>query len=82
MRRVLKVAYDLEFPLEMNIIHLIFHLSMLKKFMGEPNSIVLLEDVNIEENMTYEEVPVKILDRRVKRLRDKEVAFIKVLWKN
>ena len=32
--------------------------------------------------MTYEEVPVEILDRQVKRLRNKEIASVKVLWRN
>ncbi|CAN4101631.1 unnamed protein product [Withania somnifera] len=30
----------------------------------------------------YEEVPVAILDRQVKKLRNKEVASVKVLWRN
>ena len=36
----------------------------------------------IEENLTYEEVPIEILDRQVKRLRNKEIASVKVLWQN
>ncbi|CAN4115287.1 unnamed protein product [Withania somnifera] len=31
---------------------------------------------------SYEEVPVAILDRQVKKLRNKEVASVKVLWRN
>ncbi|CAN4123907.1 unnamed protein product [Withania somnifera] len=30
----------------------------------------------------YEEVPVAILDRQVKKLRNKEVVSVKVLWRN
>ena len=41
-----------------------------------------LQDVSIEENLTYEEVPVEILDRQVKRLRNKEITSVKVLWRN
>ncbi|WMV50375.1 hypothetical protein MTR67_043760 [Solanum verrucosum] len=36
----------------------------------------------IKENLAYEEVPVEILDRQVKRLRNKEVASVKVLLRN
>ncbi|CAN4076706.1 unnamed protein product [Withania somnifera] len=32
--------------------------------------------------LAYEEVPVVILDRQVKKLRNKEVASVKVLWRN
>ena len=28
----------------------------------------------------YEKVSVEILDRQVERLRNKEIAFVKVLW--
>ncbi|CAN4115826.1 unnamed protein product [Withania somnifera] len=32
--------------------------------------------------LSFEEVPVAILDRQVKKLRNKEVASVKVLWRN
>ena len=32
--------------------------------------------------MSYEEIPVEILDRQVKQLRNKKVATVKVLWRN
>ncbi|WMV32635.1 hypothetical protein MTR67_026020, partial [Solanum verrucosum] len=35
-----------------------------------------------DESLSYEEVPVEILDRQVKRLRNKEIASVKVLWRN
>ena len=55
---------------------------MLRKCLGDPSSIVPLEVVNVEENLSYEEVPVEILDRQIKRLRNKEIASVKVLWRN
>lgn len=76
------VAYELEFSLKMSMVHLVFYISMLRKFVGDSSSIVSLEDVNVEVNLTYEEVLVEILDRQVKKLRNKEVAFVKVLWRN
>jgi hypothetical protein len=82
VRRVGKVAYELELPLEMAMVHPVFHVSMLRKCVGDPSSIVPLGVANVEENLTYEEVPVEILDRQVKRLRNKEVASVKVLWRN
>ena len=64
------------------MVHPVFHVSMLRKFIGDENTIVLLQDVTIEENLRYEEVPVEILDRQVKKLRNKEISSVKVLWKN
>ncbi|WMV54595.1 hypothetical protein MTR67_047980 [Solanum verrucosum] len=56
--------------------------SMLKKCIGDPVSILPLEGLGVDRNRSYEEVPVEILDRQVKRLKNKEVASVKVLWRN
>ena len=55
---------------------------MLKKSIGEPESILLIEGLGVKDNLSYEEVPVQILDRQVKKLRNKDAVSIKVLWKN
>ncbi|WMV13460.1 hypothetical protein MTR67_006845 [Solanum verrucosum] len=34
------------------------------------------------DSLSYEGVPVEILDRQVRRLRNKEVASVKVLWRS
>ncbi|WMV49552.1 hypothetical protein MTR67_042937 [Solanum verrucosum] len=36
----------------------------------------------MKDNLTYEEVPVEILDCQVRRLRNKEVASVKILWRS
>ncbi|WMV38365.1 hypothetical protein MTR67_031750 [Solanum verrucosum] len=41
-----------------------------------------LESHGIKESLSYEEIPVEILDWQVKKLRNKEVAFVKVLRRN
>ena len=45
-------------------------------------SILPIEGLRVDENLSYEEFPVEILDRQVKKLRNKEVASVKVLWRN
>ncbi|WMV32992.1 hypothetical protein MTR67_026377 [Solanum verrucosum] len=82
LRRLGKVAYELELPNELASVHPVFHVSMLKKCVGDPTSIVPLEGLGVKENLSYEEVPIEILDRQVKKLRNKEVASVKVLWRN
>lgn len=81
LRWIDKVIYELDLPLELTMVYLMFHVSMLRKFMGDPNSIMSLEGVDVEENFTYEEVPVEILELYMKRLRNEEVASAKVLWR-
>lgn len=76
VRKVHKVAYELKLSMEMNMIYSVFHVSILRKFMEDPNSLVSLEDLSIEENLVYEEILVQILDWQVKRLRNKERGCI------
>ena len=77
-----EVAIVLALPAELDSIHPIFYVSMLKKFLGYPTSILPVEGLRFEENLFYEEVPIEILDRQVKRLRNKGIATAKVLWRN
>ena len=36
----------------------------------------------MKDNLSFEEVPVQIIHRQVKKLINKEVVSVKVLWKN
>ena len=57
-----------------------FHISMFQKCIGDPESILPIKVLGVKDNLSYEDVSVQILDRQVKRLRNKEVAYVKVLW--
>ncbi|KAK4726751.1 hypothetical protein R3W88_031668 [Solanum pinnatisectum] len=82
LKHIGKVAYQLDLPNELAPVHPVFHVSMLKKCIGDPVSIISLEGLGVDESLSYEEVPVEILDRQVKRLRNKEIAFVKDLRRN
>ncbi|WMV41499.1 hypothetical protein MTR67_034884 [Solanum verrucosum] len=82
LKRIGKVAYELELPADLAAVHPVFHISLLKKCVGDPASIVPLESVAVKDSLSYEDVPVEILDRQVRRLRNKEVASVKVLWRS
>ncbi|WMV18381.1 hypothetical protein MTR67_011766 [Solanum verrucosum] len=81
-KRIGKVAYELELPQKLAAVHPVFHVSMLKKCMGDHSLIIPTKDIGIKDSVSYEEIHVQILDRQVRKLRTKEVASIKVLWKN
>ncbi|WMV25656.1 hypothetical protein MTR67_019041 [Solanum verrucosum] len=82
LRHLRKVVYELELPNDLASVHPVFHVSMLKKCVGDTTSIVPLEVFRVKENISFEKVSVEILDRQVKKLRNKEVASVKVLWRN
>ncbi|WMV25556.1 hypothetical protein MTR67_018941 [Solanum verrucosum] len=56
LKRVSKVAYELELPAELATMHPIFHISLFKKCVGDPTSIVPLESVAAKDSLTYEDV--------------------------
>nr|XP_016472019.1 PREDICTED: uncharacterized protein LOC107794075 [Nicotiana tabacum] len=78
-QRIGQVAYRLELPPEMSFVHLVFHVSMLKKVVGDSSTIVPIEAIEVNEELSYEEISVAILDKQVRKLRNKEVASVKVL---
>ena len=77
-----EVAYELALPPELSGVHPVFHVSMLKKYHGDGNYIIRWDSVLLDENLSYEEELVAILDREVCKLRSREIASIKVQWKN
>ena len=81
-KRVGKVAYELKLLNELASVHPVFHVFMLKKCIGDPESSLPIKGLGVKDNLSYEEVSVQILDRPVKRLRNKKVNSLKVLWKN
>ncbi|WMV37414.1 hypothetical protein MTR67_030799 [Solanum verrucosum] len=81
-KRVGNVAYELELPQELAAVHPVFHISMLKKCMGDPSLIIPTKDIGIKDSLYIEEIPIQILDCQVRKLKTKEVASIKVLWRN
>ena len=82
MSKVGPVAYKLKLPPELSRIHDTFHVSMLKKYISDPSHVLREQPVQLKENLTYEETPVQIVDRKEQVLRSKVIPLVKVLWKN
>ena len=58
------VAYRLKLPPELSRIHDTFHVSMLRKYIPDPSHVLREQPVQLKENLTYEETPVQIVDRK------------------
>jgi hypothetical protein len=80
-----EVAYEIELPEILSAVHNVFHVSQLKKCHPEMSETPLkdtvpLEEVQLESDLTYEEKPIKILERAERNTRTKTIKFCKVQW--
>ena len=82
IEKVGPMAYRLALPPDLEKIHNVFHVSMLRRYRSDPSHIVLSETIELRPDLTYDEEPVEILAREVKELRNKKIMLFKVLWKN
>ena len=82
LQRVGNQAYKLELPKELNGIHDTFHVSYLRKFIGEVPDIIPISELRIDENKRLIEEPEAIVDRKTKKLRRKMVGLVLVRWKH
>ena len=82
IEKVGPVAYRLELPPDLENIHNVFHVSMLRRYHSDPTHIVSSETIELRPDLTYEEEPVEILAHEVKELRNKKIPLVKVLWRN
>lgn len=62
--------------------HLVLHVSLLKKCIGDLTLIVPLDNIGVKKSQSYKEVQVEILDRYICKLRNKDIALVKFIWKN
>lgn len=60
------MAYHLPLPMNMSKIHNVFHVSILKKYIPNPTHVLEMQLLQLEEELTCEEEPVKILDEKSK----------------
>ncbi|KAJ9565618.1 hypothetical protein OSB04_001584 [Centaurea solstitialis] len=82
LARVGKVAYRLELLDVLGQIHDKFHVSQLRKFLTDESAHVPLDDIQVDESLNYIERPVAVLERKVERLRNKEIGIVKVQWQH
>ncbi|XP_034929520.1 uncharacterized protein [Populus alba] len=81
-KRIGPVAYRLALPPHLAKIHDVFHVSLLRKAEVDPSRVLPQIPLEIDENLTLEMKPVKVLDYSVKELRNKKIPIIKILWRN
>lgn len=82
LERIGETAYRIALPTELSKVHNVFHVSQLRKYVHDPNHVLQPEVVPMDEDLTYEERPVQILDTKTRDTRNKTVKLVKFLWSN
>lgn len=80
--RVGEVAYRLALPPSLVRVHNVFHVSQLRKYVSDPSHVIEAETIELDGSLNYEEIPIEILDRKVRKTRRSETVLVKVLWTN
>ncbi|XP_071714023.1 uncharacterized protein [Rutidosis leptorrhynchoides] len=85
--RIRKVVNDqtvmLDLPSELSGIHDTFNVCYLRKCKVDDESQILpLQDLKVDMNKKLVEEPVKILDRKVTKLQNKQIPMVLVEWKH
>jgi hypothetical protein len=82
LARVDSLAYRLQLSDSMAGVHPVFHVSMLRKFLQDPDHQIELEPIAVQQDLTLECRPVRILESSEHVMRRRSIKYVKVLWTN
>ncbi|XP_073133964.1 uncharacterized protein [Henckelia pumila] len=80
--RVGALAYRVALTPNLDGVHNVFHVSMLRKYISNQSHVLSLEPLQLSPHLTYEERTIRILDRQERRLRNKSIPMVKVRRQN
>jgi hypothetical protein len=75
-----EVTYQLSLPKNLSVVHDVFHVSQLKKFLRVPEEHLPTEDLEVQEDLTYIEKPTQILETVDRVTRRSTIWMCKVKW--
>lgn len=55
---------------------------MLRKYVSDSSHILQDHPLEVQENLTYKERPLRVLDRKEQELQTKMTPMVKILWNN
>ena len=60
----------------------VFDISRLRRYLFDPTHVLSYEGLELDQDLTYEEKLVQIMDKEDKVLRSETIPLVKVLWRN
>jgi hypothetical protein len=74
------VAYQLSLPKNLSAVHDVFHVSQLKKCLRVPEEQLPVEGLKVQEDLTYIEKPMQIIETADRVTQRKTIRMCKVRW--
>jgi hypothetical protein len=65
----------LELPPQFSDVHDVFHVSQLKKCLCVPEEQIPMEDLDVKEDISYQEYPIKILETSESVTQNKSIKM-------
>ena len=59
-----------------------FYVSLLRRYILDPSHVIDYRLLEVQPNLSYKEVSLRILDQKEQVLRNKIIPYVKVLWYN
>ncbi|GMJ07742.1 hypothetical protein HRI_004443400 [Hibiscus trionum] len=82
VERIGPVACRLRLPTELEKIHDVFHVSMLRKYRSDPSHVMPIEEIELNPDLSYDEEPIEILATDKNVLCRRSIELVKVLWRH
>nr|GEW06941.1 putative reverse transcriptase domain-containing protein [Tanacetum cinerariifolium] len=79
-RKCRLVAYKLELPDKLRMIHDTFHVSNLKRCFANDDMVIPFDEFQLDDKLDFFKKPVESMDREVKRLKQSRIPIVKVHW--
>ena len=55
-------------------------MSQLRKYISDPTHVIRPDTTQLKNNLTFDTIPIQIMDKKVKELRGRQIPLVKVMW--
>jgi len=80
LKKIGHVAYQICLPPFLSNLHNVFHVTQLRKYIFDPTHVIRPDTVQLKNNLTFDVMPIQIMDKKVKELRGRQIPLLKVMW--
>jgi len=69
LKKIGYVTYQICLLSFLSNLHNVFHVSQLRKYISDPTHVIRPDIVQLKNNLTFDTMPVQIMDKKVQELR-------------